>query len=100
MSADDYAEKEFDNDIILKLLSAITGGSTSKEQLESLTGISSMQLNRYLEELIKDSLVGYDIHDGTALRITEKGSRFLISYERVVASKAEHGPPEGLLDLK
>ncbi|WP_148700313.1 winged helix-turn-helix domain-containing protein [Candidatus Nitrososphaera evergladensis] len=99
MKKEDYGEKGFDSDMVLKLLSAINGGS-EENQLESAAGISSKQLSRYLKEFIKDGLVGYAVSDGKTLVITEKGSRFLISYERVAASQAEHESPKGLLDLK
>lgn len=94
-----YKEKGLDDNVVLKLLSAINQGS-SKRQLGSAFGLSDVQLGKYLEELIKDELVGYDVSDNTTLKITEKGSRFLISYERVTASKVEHQPPRGLFDLK
>lgn len=89
-----------DDDTVQKLLSAINNGSTASKQLQSALGISDDELDNYLKELIKDSLVGYDIHDGTTLKITQKGLRFLISYERVLMSKTEHQPPKGLLDIR
>jgi predicted transcriptional regulator len=96
---DDYPKKGFHTNIVLKILSAINRGFI-KKQLETLPGIPSEIMQQYVDELVKDGLVGYDIHDATTLKITEKGSRFLLSYEHVVASKAEHEPPKGLLDLK
>jgi len=93
-----YEKKDLDNDLVLKLLSAINGGA-NKAKLESVSGVSSSQVHDYLQELIKDGLVGYEVSDGTTLVITEKGSRFLLSYERVAASQVEHEPPRGLLDL-
>ncbi|AIC14369.1 winged helix-turn-helix domain-containing protein [Nitrososphaera viennensis] len=99
MKVENYGERGLDNGIVLKLLSAINTGS-EKKQLESAAGISSKQLSRYLQELIKGGLVGYDASDGTTLKITEKGSRFLISYERVAASQTKHEPPKGLFDLE
>ncbi len=94
-----YKEKGLDDGVVLKLLSAINRGY-SKEQLGSSVELSDIELSKYVEELVKDELVGYDILDNTTLKITEKGTRFLISYERVTASKAEHQPPRGLFDLK
>ncbi|HVX03331.1 MAG TPA: winged helix-turn-helix domain-containing protein [Nitrososphaera sp.] len=89
-----------DDNTVQKLLSAINSGSTTDRQLQSSLDISEGELYNYLKELVKDSLVGYDIHDGETLKITQKGLRFLISYERVLMSKTEHQPPKGLLDIR
>lgn len=89
-----------DDEVVQRLLSAINGGSAKNKQLQTALGVSSGELDNYLKELVKDELVGFDIHDGTTLKLTEKGLRFLISYERVLMSKTEHQPPKGLLDIR
>lgn len=94
IKVENYKENGLDGGVVLKMLSAINRGS-ERRQLESAARISCKQLSQYLEELIKDCLVSYDVSDGATLKITEKGSRFLISYERVAASQAGHESPRG-----
>jgi predicted transcriptional regulator len=92
-----------DDNVVSQILSIANGGASEndiKSRIESLASDTNL-LEGYLEHLMTSGLIGYD-DSGAKARVyitTDKGLRFLKSFERIETGADRHEPPKGLLHL-
>jgi predicted transcriptional regulator len=71
-------------EIISQILKAANGGRDGAKKIRIMyrANLSHEQLKQYLMFLTQNNLLGYDL-DTRTFKITEKGLRFLDTYDRI-----------------
>jgi predicted transcriptional regulator len=71
-------------EIISQILKTANGGRDGAKKIRIMYGanLSHEQLKQYLMFLTQNNLLGYDL-DTRTFKITEKGLRFLDTYDRI-----------------
>jgi len=95
---------KIDDNVVLQILSIANGGASENDIRSGIKSLESdaILLKSYLEHLMDSGLIGYDDDRGTKPRVyitTDKGLRFLKSFERIETGADRHEPPKGLLHL-